>query len=147
MSIDYVIMPEIDLCYARWRGAIQQNDTLENFARYLADPLYRPGRPELVDLREITRFDIDMSSMRLLLEKANAQDFGDQPGTLTVVLAGSAISYGHARQYQSLASIRDGIDVRLHRDEASALDDLSRPERTVAALLRAHAPQFVLSSC
>lgn len=147
MSIDYVIIPEIDLCYARWRGVIDQKQTLENFARYLADPLYRPGRPELVDLREITAFDIDMSSMRLLLEQANAQDFGDQPGTLTVVLAGSAVSYGHARQYQSLASIRDGIDVRLHREEAQALRDLSRPERTVGELLRTHAPKFVLSSC
>ncbi|MEM1299157.1 MAG: hypothetical protein AAGH68_07725, partial [Pseudomonadota bacterium] len=135
MPIAYRIFTDIDLCYARWTGRVSFEEARANWERYLAEPDYRPGRPELIDHRWIDSFDITVPQIRTLVNQVNQQDFPDASGTLTVVLAQSPVAYGVARQYQSVADLLPGIKVEIYQDEAEALSALGRSERTVEEVL------------
>ena len=135
MPIAYRIFTDIDLCYARWTGRVSFEEASENWALYVKDADYRPGRPELIDQRELEFFDVSLAQIKALLHEVNKQDFPQKLGTRTVVLAQSPAAFGVARQYQSVAALLPGIKVEIYKEEAETLTALGRPERSIAELL------------
>lgn len=134
MPIRYWILEEENLTYARWSGTISVDEIRENFQRYLADPLYRQGRPELVDLLAVTSIDVGIGTMLPLLNMVNAPEFKAASKTRTIVLTRRKAIFGIARMYQLLASNQDGIQVQVFDKEADALAALGRSETTIEAL-------------
>lgn len=132
IPIQYWILEAEDLTYARWSGQIAPAEMRANFEAYLADPRYRPGRPELVDLQDVASIDISIKTMMPLLSLVNDQDFKPKAGTKTVIITNRKVIFGIARMYQLLASSTDGISVHVFDNEAEALSALDRPEGTIA---------------
>lgn len=141
MPIRYWIFKQADITYARWSGLIDAAEMRRNFLAYLNDPDYRPGRPELIDLRTAMSGEIDLGNLTMLLNKANSQNFGAGSGTLTSVLAPEDMAFGLSRQYQGLASSRGGIRVSVNRHEAGALAVLGIDKLTIDEFL-AEQPEF-----
>ncbi len=135
MPIAYAISHELDLVYARYWATVTLGDVVANFGTFLADPDYRPGRPELIDLSRVSRIDMDFSEARSLLATVNDQTAPAPVHTRTVIWAPTNASFGMARLYQTLASQADGIEVHVTRDEAEALGLLGLPHNSIAALL------------
>ena len=102
MPIEYWILRDANITYARWYDHIDTAQMRRNFESYLIDPHYRAGRPELIDLSRVTSSDVDIGGVMMIFNKANAQDFGQNSGTLTFILAPDEKSYGHSRRFQSL---------------------------------------------
>lgn len=137
MPIEYWILRDANITYARWFDYIDTAEMRRNFEAYLNDPNYKAGRPELVDLRDVSLSSVDIGGITMLLNKANSQDFANGLGTLTSILVTDESGYGHSRQYQSLADLRGGIQVRISDSEKDALTILGRPEATLQDFLRA----------
>lgn len=139
MPIQYWILRDANITYARWHDDIDIPEIRRNFEAYLKDPHYKAGRPELIDLRDVTQSAVDIGGISMLLNKANSQDFGAGGGTLTSILVTDESGYGHSRQYQSLADMRDGIQVHISDSEAAALAVIGRTETDLQAFLSAQA--------
>ena len=137
MPIEFRTCLDLDLVYARWWGIVDADVFLDNFARYLADRHYRPGRPELIDVSGIERFDLDFARIRTLLLDVNLQVPGTVVDTRTVIWAPEDAAFGLARMYQQLAEHAAGIQVEIYREEAAALAAYDLPHRTMDALLAA----------
>ncbi|MDG1208759.1 MAG: hypothetical protein P8Q48_08335 [Paracoccaceae bacterium] len=135
MPIEYWILRDAHITYARWYDHIDTAQMRRNFESYLIDPHYRAGRPELIGLSRVTSSDVDIGGVMMILNKANAQDFGQNPGTLTFILAADENSYGHSRQFQSLADTRGGVQIHISDSEAAALAVLDRPETDLESFL------------
>lgn len=140
MPITYRIFEESDICYAAWTCQVTIDEILGNFRNYLADPAYRLGRTELVDLSGITEPSMHYEELQSLLSVVNAQPFEESPGTLTVVYAPSDATYGLSRMYQTMAGLQKGIILEICRSEAEALSAIGREEKTIAEFLAAQAP-------
>lgn len=141
MPIEYWILLDANITYARWYGYIDTAEMRRNFEAYLKDRHYRAGRPELVDLRDVTLSDVDIGGVSMLLNKANSQNFSDDPGTLTSILVTDESGFGHSRQYQSLADLRGGIRVHISDSEEAALAVLGRSETDLQGFLNAQ-PEY-----
>ncbi|MEM7270804.1 MAG: hypothetical protein AAF401_16325 [Pseudomonadota bacterium] len=139
MPITYWILKQADITYAVWRSPITPREMRENFERYISDPDYRTGRQELIDLRLLSSLNADFGHLSMLLSRANAQDFGDGPGTNTVILAPDDLAFGRGRQYKSMADNEGGIAVHVVRREDEALALLGRSELSLADFLRTQA--------
>lgn len=137
MPIEYWVLRDANITYARWYDHIDTAEMRRNFEAYLKDPNYKAGRPELIDLREVSFSDVDIGGVSMLLNKANSQDFGQGPGTLTSILVTDESGYGHSRQYQSLADMRGGIQVHISDSEEDALGVLGRSEADLQGFLNA----------
>ncbi|MBF9028811.1 hypothetical protein HKCCE3408_00260 [Rhodobacterales bacterium HKCCE3408] len=135
MPIAFSTCLERDLLYARWTGIVTVAEFIANFADYLADKYYRPGRPELIDLSRLTDFTGDFNEIRAMLRIVNTQAPEQVVDTLTIIWAPSNSIYGITRIYQQLAELAGGIRVEIHRDEAPALAALDLPHETVDDLL------------
>lgn len=143
MPFIYRIFPEIDLCYGRYEGRLTPAAIASTYSRYLQDPDYRTGRPHLIDLRPATCSDVDMQVMRNVIGRMNASVREGMPAAMIVILTDSDAAFGQARQFQTLASLRDGIRVLLERDEAGALAQLGRAETSLGEFLSVFAPDLV----
>ena len=137
MPITYRIFPEADILYADWVGVLSVFEVTEKFRSYLADPLYRAGRSELIDLTRLENVRFQFRDATTFLSEVNAQSFPAEGGTHTVVLAPGNVAWGLSRMFGTLASLRKGIRMESHRGEEAALAALRRPERSVAAFLAA----------
>ena len=78
MPITFKTCPDLNLLYGKWWGHVNINDFRANFARFLADEHYKPGRPELIDLSEITNLDFGFDTVRQGLSEINRQVPGDE---------------------------------------------------------------------
>lgn len=136
MPIEYWIDEELDLCFARWWGAVSAEQARENLATYLADPRYRPGRRELIDIRELSAAGMSGADLIRFLDRINSQPFPDGVGTLTVLLAGSDLSFGLARRFQGHGSLRGGIRIQVFRDERAALSAMGLEVSGTQELMR-----------
>lgn len=137
MPITYRIFTHADMTYAAWTGMVTSDEIIANFQRYVADPVYRAGRTELIDLSASDESDVRFPDLARLLGRVNAQVFHKNAATLTSVYAPGEMAWGLSRMYETMASLRSGIDVILARTEAAALEPLGRPEKTIAAFLDA----------
>lgn len=89
----------------------------------------------LIDLSRVTSSDVDIGGVMMIFNKANAQDFGQNSGTLPFILAPDEKNYGHSRQFQSLADTRGGVQIHISDSEAAALTVLDRPETDLESFL------------
>lgn len=137
MPITYRIFPKSDITYALWSGRITNEVMLANFQAYLSDPEYRPGRTEFVDLSGVEEADLRFPDLSRFLSTVNSQPFEDTVGTLTSVYAPGDVAWGLSRMYETMASLQEGITLKLSRTELGALQGLGRVETTIAAFLKA----------
>lgn len=147
MSISYCIITELNLYYARWQGRIGSQDVERNFERYRSDPEFKCGRPELIDLRETTELLFGTPFVRALISKFKSQRVPKTGTTKTVILAGDALAYGRARQFQTLASMNNGIDVQVTRNEFDALHEHRVSCDSIASMLARYAPDWSPDRC
>ena len=137
MPIEFSTSLERDLVYARWYGHLTFDHFVENFALYLNDAYYRPGRPELIDHSEITEFDINYSLVRSILRQVNDQQPGQVVQTHTVIYSPNETIFGLGRMYQILSDMAEGIRVEVFQDEREALAALNLGHSSIADLLAA----------
>ena len=136
MAISYCIIEKLDLYFAHWSGGVDLEAVMRNFDRYRADPRFRNGRRELIDLRQVTDIPFGIPAMQSLVMKFNAQRVPPNGETKTIILAGNALTYGRARQFQTLAAMQPGMNVQLTRSEFQALHDLQISSVSIDAMLR-----------
>lgn len=136
VPIEFMTSPALDLVYARWWGRIDLDQIRSNFALYLTDRHYRPGRSELIDVSAVTHVDLDFQRVQVILRTVNQQRPGHPVRTRTVVWAPDDEAFATGRMYQQLADYAGGIVVEVHRHEASALAVFDLPYATMADLLR-----------
>ena len=132
--IEFATSLELDIVYARWHGGVDFEQILQNFARYIGDAYYRPGRPELIDLAAVTESDLNFNLARSLLRQVNEQAPGTVVETHTVLYSPNETMFGLGRMYQTLADIAGGIRVEVHSTEGEALSALGLPYTTIAEL-------------
>lgn len=107
----------------------------ETFASYLDDEHYKPGRRELIDVRNLEDFDIDFARARAMLRIVNAQSPMEQVKTQTVIWSPNEEIYGLGRMYQQIAELMDGIEVQIFHDQKDALAALDLSYPSIDALL------------
>lgn len=147
MSISFCIIVELNLYYARWKGLIEPAEVEHNFERYRADAAFKCGRPELIDLRLVSDLNFDTTFVQTLISRFKAQRVPRGGRTKTVILAGDALAYGRARQFQTLASMRDGIDVHVTRNEFEALHLHQISSDSISSMLGRYAPDWSPNGC
>lgn len=136
MPIEFSTSLELDLVYARWWGVIDLDGFRANFATFLADRHYRPGRSELVDASGVTRVDLDFQRIRVMLRQVNEQQPGTTVHTKTVIWAPEDEAYATGRMYQQLADYAGGISVEIFRREVVALAAFGLPYCSMQDLVR-----------
>ena len=114
MPITYRIFPDADILYADWAGVLSVAEVTANFRSYLQDPLYKAGRPELIDLTRLENLRFKIRDISDFLIEVNAQPFPEAGGTFTVVLAPGNMAWGLSRMYGTMARLRRGIDRDRH---------------------------------
>ncbi|MEM7685688.1 MAG: hypothetical protein AAF293_12735 [Pseudomonadota bacterium] len=135
MPITYCIFEDIDLCYAIWLGKLTTGEVRENFHAYLNDPKYKPGRTELIDLSRLVAPIMSFTEMQGFLMEVNEQPVPEPGQILIVVFAPTDFAYGQSRMFQTLASLRQGVTLRVCRSEIEALAAAGRPEKTISEFL------------
>lgn len=135
MPIEYCISPVLDLLYARYRGVISLPLFPDIYQIYLSDPDYRLGRPELIDMGGVSRFDLDYEQVRGILYSVARNLPRGAPPIPTAIIAPNDVGFGLARMYQSLAEYSGVLEVSVHRDAGEAMARLDLPYVSVAQLL------------
>ncbi|OAN74907.1 hypothetical protein A8B78_17050 [Jannaschia sp. EhC01] len=135
MPIEFSICLDRDLVYARWFGAVDFDQFTANFARYVGDANYRPGRRELIDQSLVTTFEGDPNLMRSMLRRVNEQAPSVVVKTHTVIYSPQDTLFGLGRMYQILAELAEGIQVEVFKDEREALEALRLPHASISQLL------------
>lgn len=130
MPIRYVLLADPDLLYAEWTGVVTHEEWAETYRRYLSDPLYRPGRRELLNCSGLEDFAVDFSLVRGILGRINRDAALHGAAGRSTLWTPDAMVYGIGRMFQSLAENARGIEVVVFRDAAGALADcrLTHPD-------------------
>ena len=133
MPLSYRIYPDIGLVYVRYSDHADISETFEVFARYMADPEFRSGQKQLVDLSAVTSFDKDYAAL-LALQARKAEAFLRGPETIIVYYAPTRAT----REFASLAMRSweelDAIVAVVQDTEAGALEVLGLAEKSFDAL-------------
>lgn len=144
MPIRYAISEAHDLLFAEWTGRVSYAEWEANYARYLADPDYVPGRREFLDCSGLEDFEVNFALVRGILREVNRRVPDPGQSHETVALVPGGVVFGIARMFQSLAENAQGVQTRLCRDESEALALLNLPHANLAALRRD--PEFALNA-
>ena len=151
MPIEATIIDEHNLVYSHCSGSLTLEDILLAQDDDLAAPGYQSGRLDLIDLRDVADPHVDLSGLDTFLHAVHsryAQKFpGDGCNARAVVLAASDLTFGLARQFQSLAQSRSGVDITVYRDEPSLMADIGKPGQTLADLLGRTAESTAGTAC
>ena len=124
MPLSYTILPPLGIVYVRYDGEARLEETMEVFGRYAADPDFRPGLTQLVDLSRVTEFERDfMTLARSQAGKADTMT-GLRTPTLAVYYAPTQVGQEMAQQILKSWDGLDAVIVRIATDEAQALEML-----------------------
>ena len=83
MPVTYKIYKDLGLVHVRYSGFGVIDESFAAIARYLADPAFRPGQKQLVDLSDLTGYEKNYAKLfELQAHKADA--FMPGPETLLV---------------------------------------------------------------
>lgn len=107
----------------------------QNLTSYLADPDYRAGRAEFVDLSGVEGSDFDFDRAQMLVHQLKEQGPPTDVATQRVLWAPGDVPYGCARMYQAVAEVMHNGHVEVFRNEGRALAALSLEHHGVADLL------------
>ncbi|SIN94684.1 hypothetical protein [Vannielia litorea] len=135
MPVTYRIFPEIGLVFVRYAGHASISETMQAFGRYMADPAYRPGQKQLVDLSAVTGFDTDYAAL-LAIQAKKAEAFLRGPETVMVYHAPTPETAAMARLIMRSWEELDAIVPILQDTERGALEVLGLTETSFSALAR-----------
>ncbi|MEM1297712.1 MAG: hypothetical protein AAGH68_00435 [Pseudomonadota bacterium] len=142
MPMSFCIIEPANLYYARWSGVVLPKEVIQSFDKYRNDPKFEVGRPEVVDLRAIDDLKFGTPFIMQLFSKFRTQRIPKCGVTKTIILADSALSFGRARQFQSLAFSEKRMDVQILRDEFEALAEHGISDANVRTIVERHKPEW-----
>jgi hypothetical protein len=129
MSISYRILPEFNLAYVRYSGRMTVAESVEAFRAYVADPAYRPGQKQIVDLSDVTDWERDyVQIMSLQAVKAEALYDPDHPTTV-VSVAPTEMARSVANLVNRTWDRVQGVNYLTAQSEDAALELLGLPAR------------------
>ena len=114
MPASYSIDTEQKLVLSRIWGAPTEEEILDHGRRLRADPCFRPGFRQLLDMSELKEIQINPQRVR---EAARDQFFS--PGVRRALVAHSDAAFGMARMY-AIASEGEGQTIEVFRDSRAA---------------------------
>ena len=133
MPLSYRIHPAHGLVYVRYEGFASLDDTFGTFTEYMADPEFRPGQKQLVDLSRVTGFERDYCKL-LALQAKKVEAFLRGPETIICYYA----PHRETREMVNLVmrswAELDAIVAVVQDTEAGALEVLGLAERSFDAL-------------
>jgi hypothetical protein len=103
------------LVLSRAWGIVTAQDLFDHYTALAADPAFDPAFPQLIDLREIERVDMEPSIIR-----RHALEYLFASGTQRALVTASNIPYQLARMYGHFAAYVPQ-NVRVFRDMHDAL--------------------------
>jgi hypothetical protein len=117
MPLSYVIDKQQRLVVASFWGACTMSDALELRRQILKDDNFDPNFAQLTDLSAVTSINVRPGEVRML---AWMSPFS--PDSRRAIVADSQLTFGLARIYETLRSLRGDRHVRVfhNRDEALA---------------------------
>jgi hypothetical protein len=116
---------------ARLEGRVDDAELISEYRRLLRDPDYDPEVDELVDLRGVLRFAISAEGLRGWLSLCQAR--GGRRRRRRALVAGSPLTYGMSRIFESLTADDGPERVRVFLDLAEAEVWLGAPAAEDAA--------------
>lgn len=135
MAVEYRIFPDRGLVYVRYSGQLLLDETWTAFAQYAADPEFRPGQKQLVDLSQVEGVEQDFPKlMQLQARKAGVIGRPDVETLMVFLAPGKSrdtIAQYIRRSWEGL----ERIVVRIVPDEAEALSCLGQQETNLSTLL------------
>ena len=118
--IRYQIHPQQGLLVAVWSGEVADADLVPTYSRIYADPAWRPGLHELVDLRGANVDGITGDGLRALAALVSRCVGDAEQRFRTAVIVSQDIGFGLARMYGAY-SAESPEEVQVFRDPQSAL--------------------------
>jgi hypothetical protein len=116
MSATYRIDPERQIVFSTGTGCLTDADMFAHQDRLRADPLFQPHFRQLLDSREVEKFEITPECIRRM---ARTNPFGD--GAKRAFVADRALMYGYARMFEMLTDAHTQDEFRVFTDIAEAL--------------------------
>ncbi|MBS8228632.1 hypothetical protein [Vannielia litorea] len=135
MPLSYRIFADIGLVYVRYEGYAQISETMEMFGRYMADPDFRPGQKQLVDLSPVTSFDTDYPTL-LAIQAKKAEAFLQGPETIICYYAPTPRTREMSNLVMRSWAELDAIVAVVQDTEAGALEVLGLAEKSFNDLAR-----------
>ena len=134
MPITFRILPERGLVVVRFEGFVTIGEIRDASAGYVADKDFALGQKQLVNLSEITGYDIDyVDFMNLQAGKAERLALAGVQ-SLVVYIAPTPISQEIGAMFIRTWDGVDAVVPMVQESEARALSLLGQPEDSVAAL-------------
>lgn len=141
MPISYTIFPDQLLTYIHYAGVVDADQVLRAARDHMADPNFSPKATELVDLREITEFDMSYRTMSNMVYRLGKLHEVHGPPAAKLLLADNDLAFSMASLFETIINAAKGPPVHVMRSETEALLRLGRPERRIAELLAAPSPR------
>jgi hypothetical protein len=135
MPIDFSISTALEISYVRCHGIVTVGEFKKAYGAYRAHPLYRPGRPEMLDVTGAEDISLSFRQASALLTMANRQRSDEVVETTVVMLAGDRWSFAAARMFETLSQNTPGVVVTACMDESEALTVAGIDVATVTQLL------------
>ncbi|QDC10172.1 hypothetical protein FHY55_13350 [Oceanicola sp. D3] len=135
MPLSYRIHPQIGLVFVKYHGHAAISETFEAFGRYMADPAYRPGQKQLVDLSAVTSFEKDYAAL-LEVQAKKAEAFLRGPETIICYYAPTPETREMANIVMRSWDELDAIVAVVQDTEAGSLEVLGLAEKTFDALAK-----------
>lgn len=124
MPVEFDIFEDKGLTCIRLLGGVDLDDFLEYLIAYRADPCFRPGLNEFIDLSCWTGTDMGYMEMRRL-RYAERQIYTSKKDKIRCsIYAPSDFQYGMARIYVSLTDVTGDLISQVFEDKLLALDYL-----------------------
>lgn len=108
------------------RGVLTDQELVEGYRAAYADEAHRPGMDELVDFRNVARFDLTAQGIRRLIDLTVGLELGDVPFRSAVVTRSAAMT-GMVRMYEILRE-ESPEDTRVFESMDDALEFLGLEE-------------------
>lgn len=135
MPLTFRILPDMALVYVQYSGAVCPRDTMQVFGDYVKHPDFRPGQKQLVDLRYVTKVELDYPEL-IKMQAKKAEGF-HVPGapTLVAYLAGPPATLRAARAIQRSWDGTSDVIARIFTEESDALGFLGLPQTDLQSIL------------
>ena len=116
MPADYKIDKERRLVMSTASGAFTLADALAHGEKLLKDPDFEPNFSQLMDLTQITAWEIDPEELRSM-----AQLNVFSPQSRRAILATTDVVFGYARMFEMLRDFAGETGIRVFRNRDDAL--------------------------
>jgi hypothetical protein len=114
MAVDFRIDPANEIVFSEAHGRLTGDDLLDFQKRLREHPIFRAGFRHLLDLRDVSRFDVPMSALRRL---AKVPIF--VKGSRQAYVVPNSLAFALARVFRALASDYSD-DLEIFRDDDKA---------------------------